>query len=253
MSSVKLNVEELRRLERVHVRAWPARETASIEGWLWRYSGGGSQRANSVSTVDFHGADVEAALDEVEARYREKGAPARLHSYSAGSPANLGEILEARGYRQGETTLTMAKRIRLPPQGPNVELSPTATADWLETYLGAVTENRRAANAMILERVPEPRCFLTFRDGGRAVSTALCVAEPVPSGGFAVIECVATREQERRKGGARAVLAGIEAYAAGRNVGVIGLQVSQTNPAAIALYASLGFVTVDENRFWMRD
>jgi hypothetical protein len=42
-------------MERAHVFAWPALRTAVIDGWLWRASGGGSQRANSVSTIDFHG------------------------------------------------------------------------------------------------------------------------------------------------------------------------------------------------------
>src|ERR1700734_1637215 len=47
--------ETARRLERLHVRAWPAGETARLDGWLWRWSGGASQRANSVATIDFTG------------------------------------------------------------------------------------------------------------------------------------------------------------------------------------------------------
>ena len=52
------------RMERAHVLAWPALNTATIHGWLWRSSGGGSQRANSVSTIDFAGTDVEHAVHE---------------------------------------------------------------------------------------------------------------------------------------------------------------------------------------------
>ena len=55
------------RMERAHVHAWPARQATRIDGWLWRYSGGGSQRANSASTVDFTGNDVAASVDAVEA------------------------------------------------------------------------------------------------------------------------------------------------------------------------------------------
>ena len=46
--SERHQADDLRRVERLHVRAWRALETAIIHGWLWRYSGGGSQRANSV-------------------------------------------------------------------------------------------------------------------------------------------------------------------------------------------------------------
>jgi ribosomal protein S18 acetylase RimI-like enzyme len=251
---VKLSVEELRRLERLHIRAWPALETASLEGWLWRYSGGGSQRANSVSTVDFHGSSVERALVEVEASYQAKGAPARFHTYSVSRPADLGKVLAARGYQQGEATLTMVKPIAGKPSVA-VEATVKATADWLDVYLGAITENRRKVNTLILESVAEPRAFLAFRDGDYVISTALCVLEPAfeaADGGFAVIECVATRQEARRRGGAKAVLAMIEALAFERGVRLLGLQVSQTNPPAIDLYASLGFVVVDENRFWVQ-
>src|SRR3978361_2015412 len=57
------------RMERAHVLAWPALSTANIDGWLWRSSGGGSQRANSVSTVDFTGNNLDHAIDAVERRY----------------------------------------------------------------------------------------------------------------------------------------------------------------------------------------
>ena len=64
------------------------------------------------------------------------------------------------------------------------------------------------------------------------------------------------RDYPRRIGNylpnAECVNAAIEAYAHDRGVGLLGLQVSQGNPAAISLYASLGFEPVDENRFWVQ-
>jgi len=246
---VTFSIEDLRRTERLHVRAWPALQTATIGGWLWRCSGGGSQRANSVSTLDFSGADAQAALDEVEARYREKGQPARLHSFSAGRPENLPDLLSARGYGQGETTTTMMKPVGHKPPATGVEMGEQASAEWLEVYLGAITESRRAVNSLILERVPKPRAFFACRQGGRVISTALCVADDR----CAVIECVATRPEARRQGGAQAVLAAIEAFAYELRVRLLGLQVSETNAPAIALYGTLGFVAVDRNRFWVRD
>ena len=37
---MQIAADDLKRIERLHVRAWPALETATIHGWLWRYSGG---------------------------------------------------------------------------------------------------------------------------------------------------------------------------------------------------------------------
>src|SRR5207253_11145388 len=104
---VPISGDRLLAIERAAVAAWPALETANIDGWLWRYSGGGSQRANSVSTVDFAGADPALALDEVEARYRARNAIVRVHTYDLSAPAGIVDLLQGRGYGAGETTLTM--------------------------------------------------------------------------------------------------------------------------------------------------
>lgn len=160
MPSVELTAEELRRLERVHVRAWPARETASIEGWLWRYSGGGSKRANSTSTLEFTGTDPASALQEVEARYLARNAPAQLQTFDASRPADIADLLVARRYREVETTLTMMKPVEIAADPADVGVLNGATAEWLEVYLGAITQNRRAVNARILQRIPKPRAFL---------------------------------------------------------------------------------------------
>jgi ribosomal protein S18 acetylase RimI-like enzyme len=244
---MEVTTDDLRGIEQAHVKAWPAFETANIDGWLWRYSGGGSQRANSVSTLHFTGSDPDAALDAVEARYRAKGAPARLHTFDLSLPANLPALLNARGYGQGDATLTMAKPVSPGKSPADVAIEERATPPWYEIYLGAITENRRAVNAKILDTIPRPRAFFTCRRD-TVISTALGVTD----GKLAVIECVATRSDFRRGGGARAVLAALECWAGEQGARLLGLQVDATNEPALTLYRSLGFVAVATNRFWMR-
>lgn len=240
--------ETLLCLERLHVRAWPAAETERIDGWLWRWSGGGSQRANSVSTIDFIGNDVEDTLDRVEARYRAKGAPSRLHTFDFSQPAGLPPILAVRGYRDGETTLTMmaAASAAMPPSDVDVTSDPTP--DWLSVYLEAITESRRAVNQRILRRIPGPRAFFAVRRGGQTISTALGIVD----GGHAVAECVATREEARGQRGAEIAMRALMAWAASLGAHTVGLQVVESNQPALALYRRLGFVPVCTNRFWMK-
>jgi ribosomal protein S18 acetylase RimI-like enzyme len=241
--------ETLRRLERLHVRAWPASETARIDGWLWRWSGGGSQRANSVSTVDFNGGDPVAALDRVEARYREKASPSQLHTYDLSQPPGLPALLAARGYAAaGETTVTMLAVA--PPAIPpdDVEITNDSTPDWLDVYLGAITGNRRAVNRQILRRVPDPRAFFSVRREGRVISSALGVVH----GGMAVAECVATVESARGQRGADTAMRALMIWAASLGAHTIGLQVVAGNAPAIALYRRLGFEAVCTNRFWVK-
>ena len=141
-----LSPSNLRAIERLHVRAWPALETAEIDGWLWRRSGGGSNRANSVSTVRFTGDDPEVALDAIEARYRARNAAARVSVYDLSEPAGLTERLKARGYTNNETTVTMVKSAARREMPANVDVSDRPGDDWREVYLGAITENRRVIN-----------------------------------------------------------------------------------------------------------
>jgi GNAT superfamily N-acetyltransferase len=243
------STDDVRAIELLHVRAWPALETAVIGGWLWRYSGGGSQRANSVSTVQFAGDDPAAALDEVEARYRARGAPIRVQTYDLTAPDGLTDLLRARGYGESETTITLTKPVTTRDVPAGVEIAEAGDAAWRDIYLAAITESRRATNARILDRVPQPCAWFSCRRGGRAISTGLCIAD----GDFAVVECMATRADARRQGGAQAVLAGIEAWAAARGVRALALQVVAANPPAFALYRGAGFAPVATNRFWVKN
>ena len=224
-------------MERAHVLAWPAVRTANVEGWLWRSSGGGSQRANSASTIDFTGSTIKTAVTEVEARYHAVGSPPRFHTFEDTSPPDLVKHLQDSLYRQTESTVTMFKRFGKATAIPSVETRNHSWDLWRQVYLAEITHDRRAANAVILDQVPAPRAFFAGSQNGQIVSTALCVI----SFGCAVIECVATRPEARRHGTARAVLSAVEHWASKQEADLIGLQVAQGNIPARSLYHSLGF------------
>jgi len=236
------------RMERAHVLAWPALRTANIDGWLWRSSGGGSQRANSVSTIDFHGDNVQAAIDASETRYAVMGQPARFQTFDETSPAGLADLLRGRGYRQSDPTTTMFKRIERGAAPADVEMRDHARGEWRDVYLGEITESRRSVNALILDRIPAPRAFFACRRQGEVVATALCVI----GFGCAVIECVATRADARRQGAAASLLRALEHWAAGEDADLIGLQVVSGNIPAVSLYRRLGFVAGATNSFWVK-
>lgn len=244
---MEIGREERVRMERAHVRAWPALQTLDLDGWLWRSSGGGSQRANSVSTIDFHGNDPEATIAKAEACYRAAGAPARFHTFDDTSPPGLGDLLRARGYRETDPTVTMFKRTERQRSPVDVETRDEPWVEWRDVYLSEITENRRAVNTLILDRIPAPRAFFGRRHDGRIAATALCAI------GFdcAVVECVTTRSGSRRLGAAQSVMTALEAWAAQQTTDWIGLQVVPTNTPAINLYKQRGFVHGATNRFWL--
>lgn len=230
--------ELLAEIEAAAVRSWPAPETADVGGWLWRYASGGSQRANSVSTLMFSGSDVEAAVSEVERRYRGKGALCRFTITEVSQPADLDARLGAMGYERGEEHATMVKEIAGSARAPaDVELSADPASEWLAVYLSGLTPNRREIAPAILAGLPARRCYFACRRADAVVASGLSVAD----NRLASVQCMATLASARRQGCAQAVLSAIEAWAAAQGCAHLYLQAETANIAAIALYAGFGF------------
>ncbi len=230
-------------IERAAVAAWPAAETADVDGWLWRYSGGGSQRANSVATLAFRGADPELAIDAVEARYRARGATPMFQICDVTAPGDLDERLQRRGYRLQEPCTCLAKAISPATTGTGtagVEIADRPGEDWLAVYLGGISDSSRAFAPSILARVPQPRAFLLMREAGVPVATALGVVAE----GAVIAECVMTRAGRRRTGAATRVMRTLEAWGTHRGATVAALQAVAANAPAQGLYAKLGYARV---------
>jgi GNAT superfamily N-acetyltransferase len=237
---VPVSRDEVLAIERAAVAAWPALETADINGWLWRYSGGGSQRANSVSSLRFCGSDVDSAIAAAEARYRTRGAAPMFQICDVNVPADLDERLERRGYRLQELCTCLAKRIG-PDAGAGIEADVERAEEpseaWLSVYLAGITLSRRRLAPKILAGVPTPRAFLLCRDQSEALATALCVVAE----GVAVAECVATRADRRRAGAATRIMRALEAWGARQGASIAALQAVAANAPAQGLYAKLAY------------
>src|SRR5258707_13584935 len=97
----------------------------------------------------------------------------------------------------------------------------------------------------ILDAVPQPCAYFSYRLAGKVISTALCVAD----GAFAAVECMATRAEARRQGGADAVLRTLEVWGGGPGVKNLALKaVAIKTPPSSPLY-NLVFAAVAPIRF----
>lgn len=227
-------------IERGAVRAWPAEETRSVDGWLWRYSGGGSQRANSVSTLFYDGDDVAHSIDAIERLYRERGAPVRFQvGFPLSEPSDLDARLAERGYAIHDPVSTLIKPVAPLAMPGDVVLRETPSPDWLSVYLSNVTVDRRPFAAGILARVPGPRVFAEVLRDGAVAATALGVFHE----NTVIAECVGTAAAARRQGAAASVMRALEAWAGSLGAHTIGLQAVTTNAPAQGLYAVLGYTS----------
>jgi len=250
-----------RALEEAAARAWPPRETLERDGWTLRFSGGGSQRANSVQSLYWTGSNTEPAIDAAEADYRTRGQTPIFQIVDISVPADLDTRLEARNYTKRDTTLLMTKSLKSssgaasprpgdPCLGPSGSVSvarhPAATPDWLAIYLSVVTPDRGLTAPAIIAALPEPKIFFVANLNGKPAACGLAVAEPPYCG----VECMATLAAARGQGGARAVMHDLEAWAAEQGADTIWLQVLEANAPARRLYDGLGYETV--GRYWYR-
>jgi N-acetylglutamate synthase len=238
-SPVPIDRTLLLAIERAGVLAWPAVETQELDGWLWRFANGGSQRANSVSTLDFHGSDIDKAIADAEQRYRARGARPLFQISDVCAPGDLDQRLQIRGYISKDrcTTLICPAPAGDVEIGDGFEIFDRATNEWTACYTSVITPDRRRTAPDILARVPRGSAFCGVRRNGRVVATALGVTH----GGVTIAECVASLAEARGQGAASTVMRGLAAWGASQGAHTIALQAIEHNAPAQALYRSLGY------------
>lgn len=238
--------DELVAIEDAVVRGWPALEAERIDGWLARWSSGGSVRANTVATVRFAGGDIDDALARVVQFYRERGGVPKFTITDVTEPVGLDAELDRRGWRRSDDHVTMIKAVASGPASVplpfarRVEIVATdrPTKAWQDVYLQGLSENRRAVALRLVEGTPTPRKFVLACRDGAAIASGLTVLD----GPLASVQCMAARSADRRTGAASAVLAAIEAIAAGNDARRLYLQTDDANIAAVCLYSRTGFM-----------
>jgi N-acetylglutamate synthase len=227
------------RAEEACLAAWPSSRQLLLEGWLLRASGGEIRRANSVNPIRGGSRDPGSVLETAEAVYGMLGQSSlfRVLSFVDG----MDEALENAGYLAEGTTLTLMADMTEIQSSTNgsVEVTATPGADWLRARarLGAVdAQNSRIYEAM-LGAILVPRAFAAARQDGEIVSLAFAVVQS----GLAVVESVVTDPQFRQRGFGRQTVGHLLSWADAQGASAACLQVVADNPAALALYRSLGF------------
>ncbi len=241
----------VRHIEGLALRAWPAAEQQSLDGWRLRFNAGVTRRANSVWPNDAQGSrSLDDKLAIVEDFYARRGQPARYQVCPASQPDELGAVLERRGYRAdahtsvqtAETSAVLAATgARSLPSHP-VAIADTFDAQWFAAYCAAEGVGEREAEMRrgILERIAARTAYASLAIDGWAVCAGLGVLEDDWLGVFSM----AIHPAFRRAGAATAVLHALAAWGHRQHASHMYLQVMHGNQPARALYQRLGFTTL---------
>jgi ribosomal protein S18 acetylase RimI-like enzyme len=235
-----------RELEEAIVDAWPAAETADLDGWLLRATGGPSHRANCVATLEA-GRELTLAerIDQTEAWYRSRNLPPMFQVGPCAAPPELDEALAGRGY-QIEHAAVVAVALpedllttRSKQRHFEVSVSPSRSEAWNALNLH---EGRFAAHSEALLGVLRSlgtRCRYVLARDAHGEPAASCLA--ITSEDRLGVYNMYTAPHARRSGAARSMLQALAQHARAEQMRELYLMVEIDNVAARALYAQCGF------------
>jgi N-acetylglutamate synthase len=231
-------------LEMRLVNAWPALETQIVDGWIVRFAGGYSKRANSASPLVAGASLDEAAIDQIVRQFAMQGLPAtfRLTGLEA---AETGARLAARGLIEAEPTCAMTAAL-VEPVDPEVDVEPAVTIEakpkgrWLRDVAAAYGGDKadHAKLAAIVERIRQLTGFATLTIDDEPAAWGLAVVER----GFAGLFDIVVAPDLRGLGLGKQIVCALMGWAREAGADQAYLLVREENEAARDLYRTLGFV-----------
>lgn len=249
MVSAMINITTL---EEYSLRAWPALETETYDGWLLRFANGYTRRANTAQPIYGSTLDLDTKIAYCEAFYQQRGLPCGFKLTPAAYPPELDAELERRGYKRQADTRVMTvdlASLSLPDMtGVTVEVSDQPGDDWIENFcqFNNVAAQYRPTMPLLLAKI-EPRCYFA----------AVCASDEVVAVGLGVRDGqyvglfdIVVREDARRRGFGRALVSDLLRRARSDGATIGYLQVMANNAPAIQLYTQLGFS--DVYPYWYR-
>lgn len=233
------------RAEEATLNAWPAPSQLLLDGWVLRFAGGHTKRANSVNPVR-PGAnrDLRGKVRACDALFVANGIEPcfRLPPFAE---AGVEAALDAEGYGPAEdVTRVVYRPLDAPPGAWDAELvEGPPTEEWLHAKdrLQGDSPADAAGRRRILAGAVLPGAFAAVRGSdGRLASLAYGAVND----GMLVLNMVVTDPEQRGQRLAERTCGALLAWGQAK-AGATGacLQVVAANDAGNALYGRLGFAT----------
>ncbi|HUH84279.1 MAG TPA: GNAT family N-acetyltransferase [Stellaceae bacterium] len=230
------------RAEEACLKGWPALREKILDGWLLRFSGGHTRRANSVNPLVAGSEPLADKIGRCERLYEEAGLPTIFRIPSMAEPG-LDASLDARGYgpAEDETRVIYVDFARHPPRDDDdAYVLHAPSAEWFEAHAHCSGSSAQAQQEQrdILHALAVPAVFTGLRgDDGRLGALAFGAVHDR----ILCLNLVVTDPALRRRGLSRRVVSSVLHWARERaEAEGACLPVVATNTPAIALTSVSG-------------
>lgn len=231
-------------VQAVAEKGWPAERSEPLGDWTLRWTRGVTGRANSVRVGGDPPGTLAAALDQVRAWYARFDAPPLLQ---LPSPWTYDHELDALGWsvRRRTALLTAPVAALAPASARGVVVTAVPGAD--DRWLGVLHDEVPATWPVLRSILASPSrvVFLAAHDTGTGellgVGRASAAVEQSTRELWCGLTSIETVPTARRRGVARAVVAGLTRWAEEQGARTAYLQVLTSNEPAKNLYTGMGF------------
>jgi ribosomal protein S18 acetylase RimI-like enzyme len=234
----------VRGLESRLVNAWPSFEYQTYDGWMLRFAGGYSKRANSATPLAKGATLDDALLDHMIEQFLKANVRPTFRLNGLEHP-DADVLLKERGFIEVEPT-----RVMVAPIGSDctpdsdVLLQEEASDSWVrgasQSYGGDKADD--AMLAQIVARIRQKAAFATLLLDDRPVAWGLGVAER----GYVGLYDIVVAPDLRGIGLGRRVVGSLISWGCREGAHSAYLQVRAENEIAGSLYSTLGFETAYE-------
>ncbi len=240
----------IRVIEEISLNAWPSFHSLVYDGWVIRFAGGYTRRANSINPLYSSTIDADEKIHWCEDLYHEQGLPVVFKITPEVFPNDLDERLAALGYEKDAVTSVQVLEL----QGLNLRLSEEVafqahlSSEWLKEFsrMTSMEGKTQEPHRKILETILPRKCFAALHTPEGAAACGLGVLQS----GFVGLYDIITDPLCRGKGFGQKIVESLLAWGQQNGAQKAYLQVMLNNPTAMRLYARVGFE--EKYQYWYR-
>lgn len=240
---------DVKSIENMLMRTWPAVKQEVYDGWILRYSMGYTKQGNSVSPYYESFFDLEDKFLYCENYFTSKGIDVIYKLIEDKNCLIIDSELENKGFvKEGLTSVQEARLFDIKFNVEGLIIENQFSEYWFDFFSSEMNLSQKEAEALkiILKKNDDKNFYVLKKEGSKLVAGGLGVIEEDKLGIYDIYVC----PSERGKGYGEEIVKRIMLEGRGRNVDFAYLQVSTKNTKALQLYKKLGFREI--YKYWYR-